>query len=772
MSRMKQLAFPGFLALARLRAVMLCAAGCLLLAGASPAHDAPAQNSSPQNPPAQNGNPPAATPAPAAQKNDQSSTTAPDDYRPSLLKKNPPAAPPKNTPARGAPPANSPSAATPPGPSSAATPPAPAPGANVPSNAAPNNAADAAKASGNTSSSAPANASTGNSSANSAVAAAPATGAGAPGAPPAAAPTAADLSSPSSPASTGTPAVAPAAAPVAEPVAEMTTRTAQVPLESHVNLVPVRVIVHDSHGNAVGDLREADFEIRQDGKPQVTSHFSVETPASVAAKVAHGTAAEGSLLAASGAPATPMTLPSRFVALVMDDANLNLQDLMRMKLAAIRYINTAVKPNERIALFTVSGQNQVDFTDDHAKIVEQLNVLTPHHIGGYDPSTQHDCLVITYYQADQIQNHQDPQAIAAAQADALQCAINQGVPQRAQQSVANSIYESAVAQVVQSGEVNTQFTVRRLDEIVRRISAMPGQRSMVLLSPGFITSTYEYDVLRIVDRAARENVFINTLDARGLYTVDPLGDISQPVATHANAQTSGLSLQYRLTEQSAQSEVLADLADSTGGFYFRNNNDLDAGLRQTAAEPGVSYLLAFVPADLKNDGRFHTVNVKMLTKEKYTVQARRGFFAPKHGKTPDELAKQDIEDAVFSQEEQQGLPVQLNLQYFKVDEANAKLAVLTHVDLNQVRFERADDRNSDNLTIVAALFDRNGNFIKADQKTLEMHLKDTTLEKLHRSGLTVKSNFDVKPGGYMVRLVVRDSKDSQIASRNGVVDIP
>ena len=89
-------------------------------------------------------------------------------------------------------------------------------------------------------------------------------------------------------------------------------------------------------------------------------------------------------------------------------------------------------------------------------------------------------------------------------------------------------YGQCITQVVQSGQVNTQFTVRRLDEIVRRISAMPGQRSMVLLSPGFITSTYEYDVLRIVDRAARENVFINTLDARGLYTVDPLGDISQP----------------------------------------------------------------------------------------------------------------------------------------------------------------------------------------------------------------------------------------------------
>jgi VWFA-related protein len=778
MSRTKQLAFLNVGVSARPRAMtllvmVLCVVSCSLLASATLAQDAPAQNPPPQNPPAQNANPPSATPPPAQKSDPSSSATAPDNYRPSLLKKDQPATPPKNAPAPNAPPANSPSAATPPSGASpqaapsAATPPAPGPSANAaPAASAASATSTAATAATN---SAPANAGT--------VTSSPAPGGNAPsassapgtsGAPPAAT----DSSSAVLPTPAGMSAAASAATPAAEPMAEMTTRTVQVPLESHVNLVPVRVIVHDSHGNAVGDLREADFEIRQDGKPQVISHFSVETPASLAAKVAHGTAAEGSLLSASGAPAAPMTLPSRFVALVMDDANLNLQDLMRMKLAAIRYMNTAVKPNERVALFTVSGQNQVDFTDDHAKIVDQLKVLISRPIDGYDPATQHDCLVMTYYQADLIQNHQDPEAIAVAQADALQCAAAEGVPAQAQQSVANSMYESAVAQMVRSGEVSTQFTVRRLDEIVRRISAMPGQRSMVFLSPGFITSTYEYDVLRIVDRAARENVFINTLDARGLYTVDPIGDISQPAPLHANSQTAGLSLQFRLTEQRIQSEVLEDLADSTGGFYFRNNNDLDAGLRQTAAEPAVSYLLAFVPADLKNDGKFHTVNIKMLTKEKYTVQARRGFFAPKHGKTPDELAKQDIEDAVFSQEEQQGLPVQLNLQYFKVDDVNAKLAVLTHVDLNQIRFDRADDRNSDNLTIVAALFDRNGNFIKADQKTLEMHLKDATLEKLHRSGLTVKTNFDVKPGGYMVRLVVRDSKDAQIASRNGVVDIP
>ncbi len=554
----------------------------------------------------------------------------------------------------------------------------------------------------------------------------------------------------------------------------MVTRTSQVPLQSHVNLVPVRVIVHDSRGHAVGDLREADFEIRQDGKPQVISHFSLQTPESLEAQVVRGTPGdklEGALAPNAPAPGA-IALPTRFVALVMDDADLSLQDMLSMRLAAVRYVEKSVKPSERIALYTISGLSQVDFTDDHEKVIAQLKTLIRRPVGAYDPAESHDCLRISFYQADLIQNKNDQVATAAAYDDAVQCALNNGASQQVAQIQATSDVASVSNQVLQAGELTSQYVVRRLDEIVRRITAMPGQRSVVFMSPGFLTTTHEYEVLEVIDRAAQQNVFINTLDARGLYTVDAISDISQRAPVRASTATAGLAMQYRIDEQRVDGDVLYDLSASTGGFYFRNNNDLDAGLLQTASEPEVSYLLAFVPADVKNDGKFHTISVKMLTKEKYTVQARRGFFAPKHGRTPDEVAKQDIEDAIFSQEEQQGVPVRLNLQYFKTDDANARLSVLTHVDVSQIHFERAGDRNTDDLTIVAALFDRNGNFLKADQKTVEMKLKDATLDRLHQDGVTVKTNFDVKPGGYLVRLVVRDAKDSQIASRNGVVDIP
>ena len=51
-------------------------------------------------------------------------------------------------------------------------------------------------------------------------------------------------------------------------------------------------------------------------------------------------------------------------------------------------------------------------------------------------------------------------------------------------------------------------------------------------------------------------------------------------------------------------------------------------------------------------------------------------------------------------------------------------------------------------------------------------LKDATLQRLTQTGMTVKIGFDVKPGGYIVRLVMRDSKAANLSARNGVIEIP
>ena len=215
-----------------------------------------------------------------------------------------------------------------------------------------------------------------------------------------------------------------------------------------------------------------------------------------------------------------------------------------------------------------------------------------------------------------------------------------------------------------------------------------------------------------------------------------------------------------------------ELTTGTGGTFFHNNNDLDEGLRRVASAPEVYYLLGFSPQNLKLDGSFHALRVTLKTPADTSLVARRGYYAPRHLESAEENAKREIEEALFSREELDDMPVELRTQFFKPTEQTANVAVLAHLDLKHIKFRKADGRNVDNLTVVAALFDRNGNFVTGLTKKIEFHLLDRTLENRLEQGITVRSNFDVKPGTYMVRLVVRDAEGQQMAAENGSVFIP
>jgi len=300
---------------------------------------------------------------------------------------------------------------------------------------------------------------------------------------------------------------------------------------------------------------------------------------------------------------------------------------------------------------------------------------------------------------------------------------------------------------------------------------MPGQRSVILISPGFLTLFDLYqDKSEIIDHAIRANVIINSLDARGLYTIVPFGNASQP--SPQSPAGAMIRSQYQLASARFEEEVLAEFAYGTGGVFFHNNNDLFEGFNRVAARPEFVYVLGFSPQNLKLDGRLHSLKVALRNSNKLDLQARTGYYAPQHLSNPEETAKQEIQDALFSREELRDIPVVMHTQFFKQNMADARLAVLARVDVKHLRFRKENGRNRDDLTVVSGLFDRNGNLVTGNSKTVEMRLKDQTLESRLNSGITVKSSFDVKPGSYMIRLVIRDSEGQLMAAANGTVDIP
>ena len=489
----------------------------------------------------------------------------------------------------------------------------------------------------------------------------------------------------------------------------------------------------------------------------------METPETRTASAVASSAAEGSSSSADAAGGKAVVLPQRFVSMVFDDVHLSMSDAIFVRDSATRFFG-ALAASDRVSLNSTSGQLTQEFTDDRDKLAKALLGILPHPLGGQG---FHDCPDVSYYQADLIVNKSDPQALAVASDEALQCAFS-GDSRMA--AAAERLARNAADRALAAGDAETQYAYRHLEELVKHLAGMPGQRVLVLVSPGFITTTLQYEASEMVDRATRGNIVINTIDARGLYTPDLGGDISDPPRN--TIRTVGYKTSYRAAAQSAQEDVLEQLADGTGGKFFHNRNDVDEAMREAGAAPAYSYLLGFSPQNLKLDGRFHALKVVLASKEKFDVQARHGYFAPRTLTDPAEATKQEIQEALFSQEEMRDLAVELQTQFFKKDETQARLAVLSHFDVKSIHFRKLLGRNNDELTIVTGLFDENGNFVTGLSKVVEMNLLDSTFTRLSRSGFTVKTSFDVKPGTYLVRLVVRDAVGGQMAARNGAVVIP
>lgn len=582
-------------------------------------------------------------------------------------------------------------------------------------------------------------------------------------------------------------AVAWAQAPQVHP--EVASHEAPITFSSRVNLISVPVVVRDREGRAIGNLQKEDFQVFDKGKPQTITKFSMEKSdrvIEVPAEAAHVKLENGPV------PSQP-ALPERYVAYLVDDIHLESGDLLNARVAMHRHLDESLDPQSRAAIFTTSGQVLSEFTADREKLHAAVNKVQPYSSG---IDRRQDCPYISHYVADLLVNKElylsgrlfsDPQLFAAIEGhsepvlsalydEAVACTgcpqgIDQltGLPLCAEQGITK--LRSAAQLALTYGDRETLNALIALKDVVRKLISAPGKRNLVLVSPGFLlTMNHRTDENDVLERAIRSNVVVNTIDMRGLFATIAGGDASQPPYHSADAITY-LGQADRDAATQAD-DVLAELANGTGGTFFHNDNDLKGGLNLLAARPDYVYILGFSPQDLKYDGAYHGLKVTVKNSAKLTIQARRGYWAPRHAVDSAEAAKEEIEETVFSRDEVQAIPLDVQTEFFRSGDEKFELTVTAQLDVKALRFNKAQDRNDDTLTVVTGLFDPNGNYIAGIEKVVELHLRDQTLQAFENAGINVKEHFNVAPGRYLVRVVVRDSVGKTITARNGGVQIP
>jgi VWFA-related protein len=550
-------------------------------------------------------------------------------------------------------------------------------------------------------------------------------------------------------------------------------------LKVESNLVLVRAVVRDAQGNPAKGLKKEDFKLFDRGKLQSITQFEEESPAELSAAPAAAPV--------TGQPAPPPRLapPERFLAFYFDNLNTSTAALMQGRDAADRLLAAGLRPQDRVAIFTTDKMLS-DFTSDPKQIHEALQQIQP------SPRAQGrsmECPDLTDYQALQVLSTSDRDLNSGAWILALAELKGCGWGDLPLLMQIKQI-ETEARRVVDNSQISTRVNLQQFEQVVKFISNLPGQRTVILVSPGFLPENWQVKLDQIIDKAVRAQVVIDSLNPKGLSVTMREFDASRANTTGGNVQVTAAIHTLDAEREFLASDPLAEVADGTGGKFIHDTNDLKAGFA-TFTEQVPHYTLAFVPQDLKRDGKLHTLKVTLAESRKgYSIQARRGYVMPveqtgvakesapdaQPAAQPEEspVAREEemVREALRSKTDRNDLPVDLKMSSSTEPGETRELSLLTHLDVKALHFRKDGDHNLNSVGFIVAVFDQKDNIVQVKERHAKINVVDAQLPDFFMTGIDAETKFELKPGSYRVRVVVIDGEEHRMTSFSRPTEVP
>ena len=132
-----------------------------------------------------------------------------------------------------------------------------------------------------------------------------------------------------------------------------------------------------------------------------------------------------------------------------------------------------------------------------------------------------------------------------------------------------------------------------------------------------------------------------------------------------------------------------------------------------------------------------------------------------------------FQEALDSPYEMGGIP--LRMTHFVGNEAmfgKARVEVVTEVDVRALDLEATGGRYLGGIEfLLVAAHRETGEFFRYDQK-VDMKLLPATRERLRKSWFPIRREFELQPGGYQAKIVVRDMRSGRVATVVHRFDVP
>lgn len=371
-------------------------------------------------------------------------------------------------------------------------------------------------------------------------------------------------------------------------------------IKTGINFVRVDVIITDRQGKPVLDLKQDEFRIKEDGRPQAIESFSVVKIDDVDAQIDAPPPPEiRSVFDEQREAARPDV---RLFVLFLDDYHVRRGNDMAVRKPLIDFVENQLGRNDMVALmYPLTSINDLSFTRNRKSLVTAIEKFEGRRFN-YQPRNEFEERY-AYYPAQTVERVRNEVVMSALKG----AAIKLGGLREGRKSI---IF------------VSEGFTNTLPPQLNDPVAAMPGlgnpnrgnpnaansDRTEFMASADMVS-----DLSRIFEEAARNNTSIYPIDPRGLAVFEY--DINQNVGFQVDKRHLDSSL-----------DNLRSLADNTDGRAIVNRNDLATGMKQIIRDSSGYYLLGYNSAAAPTDGRFHKIEVE-VTRRGMDVRARKGYWA-------------------------------------------------------------------------------------------------------------------------------------------------
>ena len=371
-----------------------------------------------------------------------------------------------------------------------------------------------------------------------------------------------------------------------------------------ISFVRVDVIVSDKSGNTVVDLKQGDFEVVEDGKPQTVETFKLIKLDGGAAPASDGPPRQ--IRTDEDEQAEAAKDDVRLFAIFLDDYHVRRGTSMAAGNPISRFVESQLGPSDMIGVMRpLDSIDSVRMTRNRSIIARAIQQFRGRK---YDYTPQNDFEQrYAYYPAEMVEQIRNQVSLSAMKA----LIVHMG-----------GLKEGRKALIVVSEGYSNVLPPQLRDQNAQlpgfgnpnRGNANAGANDPNEERYRFFSSQdLEFYLRGIYEVASQNNVAIYTVDPRGLPAFE--FDINEGVGTQTDAQ-------YLRASQ----ETLRGLALETDGRAILGRNDLDVGMKQIVRDSSAYYLIGYTSAQTKSDGKFHAINVR-VKRPGVQVRARKGYWA-------------------------------------------------------------------------------------------------------------------------------------------------